>query len=115
MTEAGSPPAVWYHVRDFDTGRAFYRDTLGFEETFVDWEDRWARLQNGEMVIGIAEGEPEDGGVATIDVDDVKAEADRLRDAGVNVGVVLELHGQMRLLDVFDADGNRVQLTQPLP
>lgn len=114
MTEAGSPPAVWYHVRDFDAGRAFYRETLGFEETFVDLEDRWARLQNGEMVIGIAEGDPQDGGVATVDVDDVKAEADRLRAAGVEVGVVLELHGQMRLLDVFDADGNRVQLTQPL-
>lgn len=115
MSEALSPPAVWYHVRDFDAGRAFYRDTLGFEETFVDWEDRWARLQHGEMVIGIAEGDPQDGGVATVDVDDVKATADRLRDAGVEVGVVLELHGQMRLLDVFDADGNRVQLTQPLP
>ena len=109
-----SPPAVWYHVRDFDAGRAFYRDTLGFEEHFVDREDRWARLERGEMVIGVAEGEPQDGGVATVDVDDVKAEADRLRKANVNVGVVLELHGEMRLLDVFDPDGNRVQLTQPL-
>ena len=63
----------------------------------------------------IAEGEPsEDGGVATIDVADVKAEAERLRGAGVEVGVVLELHGQMRLLDVFDPDGNRIQLAQVL-
>jgi hypothetical protein len=30
------------------------------------------------------------------------------------VGVVLELAGQMRLVDVFDPDGNRVQLAQPL-
>ena len=36
---------VWYRVRDFDAGRAFYRETLGFEETFVDWNARWARLQ----------------------------------------------------------------------
>jgi catechol 2,3-dioxygenase-like lactoylglutathione lyase family enzyme len=114
VTEALSPPAVWYHVRDFDAGRAFYRDSLGFEETYVDWDDRWARLEHGGMVIGVAEGEPQDGGVATVDVDDVKGEADRLREAGVQVGVVLELHGEMRLLDVFDADGNRVQLTQPL-
>jgi hypothetical protein len=28
---------------------------------------------------------------------------------------VLELHGQMRLLDVFDPDGNRIQLAQELP
>jgi predicted enzyme related to lactoylglutathione lyase len=67
------------------------------------------------MEIGIAEGEPNDeGGVATIDVEDVKAEAERLRAAGIDVGVVLELHGQMRLLDVFDPDGNRVQLAQVL-
>ncbi len=49
---------VWYRVRDFDAGRAFYRETLGFEETFVDWQERWARLQRGEMEIAVAEGEP---------------------------------------------------------
>ena len=31
------------------------------------------------MEIALAEGEPEEGGVAHVDVDDVKAEADRLR------------------------------------
>ena len=105
---------VWYRVRDFDAGRAFYRETLGFEETFVDWQERWARLQRGEMEIALAEGEPEEGGVAHVDVDDVKAEAERLRDEGVNVGTVLELHGHVRLLDVYDPDGNRIQLAQDL-
>jgi catechol 2,3-dioxygenase-like lactoylglutathione lyase family enzyme len=67
------------------------------------------------MRIALAEGEPsDDGGVATVDVDDVKAAANRLRDAGVEVGVVLDLAGQMRLVDVFDPDGNRIQLAQPL-
>ena len=108
-------PRVWYLVRDFDLGRDFYKRLLGFEETFVDWDDKWSRLQNGSMRIALAEGEPtEHGGVATVDVDDVKAAADRLRDAGVEVGVVLEIAGQMRLVDVFDPDGNRIQLAQPL-
>ena len=106
---------VWYLVRDFDRGRDFYKRVLGFDETFVDWDDRWAKLERGEMRIAVAEGEPTDeGGVATVDVDDVKAEAERLREASVSVGVVLELAGQMRLVDVFDPDGNRVQLAQPL-
>jgi catechol 2,3-dioxygenase-like lactoylglutathione lyase family enzyme len=105
---------VWYQVTDLDRGRSFYKDTLGFDETYFDEEGKWAKLERGEMAIALAEGEPEEGGVATIDVDDVKAEADRLRGAGVNVGVVVEIHGQMRLLDVFDPDGNRIQLTQPL-
>ena len=108
-------PRVWYLVRDFDRGREFYKQMLGFDETFVDWDDRWAKLERGEMLIAIAEGEPNpDGGVATVDVDDVKAEAERLRGQDVNVGVVLELAGQMRLVDVYDPDGNRVQLAQPI-
>ena len=107
-------PPVWYRVRDFDAGRAFYVRELGFEEAEVNAEERWAHLKRGEMEIGVAEGEPEDGGVATVDVADVKAEADRLRAASVQVGVVFELHGEMRLLDVFDPDGNRIQLAQPL-
>ncbi len=106
---------VWYRVRDLDAARVFYRDVLGFEETFVDSDDRWARLVHGEMEVALAEGEPEDdGGVAHIDVPDVKAEAERLRAAGVKVGVVLELTGEIRLVDVFDPDGNRIQLAQSL-
>jgi catechol 2,3-dioxygenase-like lactoylglutathione lyase family enzyme len=106
---------VWYHVRDLDEGRRFYRDALGFTETYFDGEARWAKLQHGEMEIGLAEGEPEgDAGVAHVDVEDLKAEAERLRAAGIEVGVVVELHGEMRLLDVFDPDGNRVQLAQEL-
>jgi catechol 2,3-dioxygenase-like lactoylglutathione lyase family enzyme len=105
---------VWYRVRDFDAGRAFYRETLGFEETFVDRQERWARLKRGEMEIALAEGEPEEGGVAHVPVEDVRVEAERLRAEGVNVGTVLELHGQVRLLDVYDPDGNRVQFAQDL-
>jgi len=107
--------AVWYRVRDLDAGRTFYREVLGFEEVFVDFDDGWSRLRHGGMEIALAEGDPaESSGVAHIDVGDVKAEAERLRQAGVDVGVVLELHGQIRLLDVTDPDGNRVQLAQSL-
>jgi catechol 2,3-dioxygenase-like lactoylglutathione lyase family enzyme len=111
-----SPVQVWYHVRDFDAGRAFYTGKLGFVETYFDEEGRWARLVRGEMEIAVAEGEPqEETGVATVDVEDVKAEAERLRGEGVEVGTVLELHGEMRLLDVYDPDGNRIQLAEELP
>ena len=108
-------PTVWYHVRDLDEGRRFYRELLGFEELAVDFEARWSNLQRGELEIGLAEGEPgENDGVAHVDVTDLKEEADRLREAGVGVGIVLELTGEMRLLDVYDPDGNRVQLAQEL-
>ena len=108
-------PKVWYQVRDLDAGRSFYRATLGFEETGVDFSERWSLLKHGAMEIGLAEGEPnEDGGVAHVDVPDLKTEADRLRAAGVDVGIVFELQGEMRLLDVYDPDRNRVQLAQEL-
>ena len=71
-------------------------------------------MENGTMRIALAEGEPVECGVATIDVADVKADADRLRDRGVEVGVVIELAGQMRLVVIFDPDGNRIQLAQPI-
>jgi catechol 2,3-dioxygenase-like lactoylglutathione lyase family enzyme len=106
---------VWYHVRDLDAARAFYKDKLGFTETFADEEGTWLQLERNGMAIGLARGEPqEEGGVAHVDVDDVKAAAEELRAAGVEVGVVFELHGEIRLLDVFDPDGNRLQLAQEL-
>jgi catechol 2,3-dioxygenase-like lactoylglutathione lyase family enzyme len=106
---------VWYPVRDLAAGRAFYTRTLGFDETYVDEQGGWASLARGPMEIVIVASEPgQDGGVATVDVDDVKAEAERLRAEGVQVGVVFELHGQVRLLDVYDPDGNRIQLAELL-
>lgn len=108
-------PRVWYLVRDFDRGRDFYKRMLGFDETYVDWDDKWSKLEKGQMRIAIAEGEPTmSGGVAAIDVEDVKAQAARLREEGVAVGTVVELAGELRLVDVFDPDGNRVQLTEEI-
>jgi extradiol dioxygenase family protein len=106
---------VWYQVRDLDAGRAFYTDKLGFTETYVDSDGTWVKLERDGMEIGLAEGEPqEDAGVAHVDVADVKAVAEELRNEGVEVGVVFELHGEIRLLDVFDPEGNRLQFAQEL-
>ena len=108
---------IWFRVADLDAARAFYRDVLGFTETFVDEEERWASFDRDTTEIAVGEThEPpdEEGPVATIDVEDVKSERERLAAAGVEVGTVLELHGAMRLLDVFDPDGNRIQLAEDL-
>jgi catechol 2,3-dioxygenase-like lactoylglutathione lyase family enzyme len=100
-------------VRDLDEARRFYREKLGFTEMYFDAADSWSRLERNGSQIALAVGEPqEDGGVAHVEVDDVKFEAARLREEGVDVGVVLELHGEMRLLEVVDPDGNRIELGQ---
>ena len=109
---------IWYHVTDLEAAQDFYQRTFGFEQVSKDEEDRWARLVRNGLEIALAEGEFEggEGGeedvIATLEVMDIKAEADRLREAGVNVGVVLEIPGTIRLLDVFDPDGNRIQLSE---
>ena len=105
---------VWYRVSDLEAARAFYVETLGFDEVYRDDEDGWIRLARDGVEFSIAEGRPteEEEAVVTFDVADIRAEADRLRAAGVPVGVVVEIPGTIRLLDVFDPDGNRVQLTE---
>jgi catechol 2,3-dioxygenase-like lactoylglutathione lyase family enzyme len=89
---------IWYRVRDLDAARQFYTGKLGFTQSFSDEQDGWTRLERDGAQIALAVGEPEpDGAVAHVDV-----------------GVVLELHGEMRLLDVRDPDGNRIELGQEL-
>ncbi len=100
-------------VADVRRSLAFYRDRLGFTEMYFDAADAWSRLERNGSQIALAVGEPQaDGGVAHVEVEDVKEEAARLRAEGVEVGVVLELHGEMRLLEVTDPDGNRIELGQ---
>ena len=110
---------VWYRVSDLEAAQDFYKRAFGFEEVYKDEEDRWARMVRNRLEIALAEGEFEGGDgkgeedvIATLEVSDIKAEAERLREAGVNVGVVLEIPGTIRLLDVFDPDGNRIQLSE---
>jgi hypothetical protein len=40
---------VWYQVRDLDAARAFYRDQLGFTETYVDDDGEWVMLERNVM------------------------------------------------------------------
>ena len=106
---------VWYRVGNLGLARAFYTDVLGFTETFLADGSQWVALDRGETEIALTEGESqtgEEGGVATVDVEDVKSERERLERSGVRVGTVLELQGAMRLLDVYDPDGNRIQLAE---
>ena len=115
MTPSTELPRVWYLVRDFDRGRDFYTGGGGFDSRFVDWDQMCSRLYNGTLRSARADGDPTmGGGVAAIDVDDIRSAAQKLRDEGIEVGTVLELAGQMRLVDVFDPDGNRVQLTEEI-
>ena len=106
--------SVWYGVSDLDAAEAFYNERLGFETLYRDDEGRWMRLVRNRSELALAETPEQTGAVLAVDVEDVKKEAETLRQAGVDVGVVLEVTGMIRLVDVYDPDGNRLQLTQDL-
>ena len=104
---------IWYLFNNVAATPEIYTGKLGFTETAA--AEDWAELERGGMEIALAEGEPFlDGPVASIDVVDVKAEADRLREEQVEIGTVLELHEEVRIVDVYDPDGNRLQLVEQL-
>ena len=109
---------IWYRVADLDAARAFYRDVLGFTETFVDEQERWASLDRGTTEIA-RRREPTSrrtrrGRSRPSTSTTSRPSASGSPSAGVEVGTVLELHGAMRLVDVFDPDGNRIQLAEDL-
>jgi catechol 2,3-dioxygenase-like lactoylglutathione lyase family enzyme len=106
--------SVWYGVRDLERARDFYTRQLRFEQLYHDAEGGWMRLGRDGASLALVQSDEPTGAVLAVDVADVKAEAARLREEGVEVGVVLEIHGTIRLVDVYDPDGNRLQLTQDL-
>lgn len=79
---------IWYRVSDLDRARDFYVSLLGFEELYRDDDGRWLRLGRDGVELHLAEGEgigdPEGEAIVTLDVVDVKAEAERLREAGAD-------------------------------
>ena len=88
---------VWYRVTDLDAARDFYVEKLGFEEVYRDDEGRWMRLAARRRRALAAEDRVADeptGAVFTIDVDGRQGpRPTRLREAGVEVGVVVEIPG----------------------
>src|ERR1700747_35093 len=78
-TSGGAAVRIWYRVRDLERARGFYIDTLGFVEGYTDDAGGLARDRR-RTETALSEGEPldEEGGVAVVDVEDVKAERERL-------------------------------------
>jgi lactoylglutathione lyase len=114
------------YVRDLDVSVAFYQDVVGLPFKLRD--AGYAEFVTGETKFGLLERarasdligrEPSDGGPAgevLFLVEDVDAEAERLRRLGVEFlsGPVDRPWGH-RTLHVFDPDGFVVELAQKIP
>jgi lactoylglutathione lyase len=102
---------VYLYVQDLDRSLVFYRDVLGIplEQADEHWAE--AKLDGLRFALHTAEAEKVRPGSVWLDfhVDDVEAAAERLRDAGVDVGEVQrEEYGTF--VEFVDPDGYRLEL-----
>ena len=109
---------VAYSVRDVPRAVTFYRDTIGLKLSDV-FSDHWAEFDVGTATFGIGDGTPL--GIApgssfstTFEVDDVRAERERLTAAGVPVTDLFESPMCWSCF-VTDPEGNRFGLHQRKP
>ena len=105
-------------VKNLDTSIAWFKEMLGFEETFK--VPGWAELATPAkgVAIGLAESEELDGPGGTtpvFGVTDIAAARAELEGKGVRFeGDTFELPGLVKLAIFFDPDGNSYMLAQSL-
>jgi lactoylglutathione lyase len=119
--------SVILYVGDLDRAVGFYRDVLGLPFKFAD--AGYAEFATGNLKFGLYERrrlpdllgrEAAGGGDPTGEilflVDDVDAEAERLRQTGVRIlsGPIDRSWGH-RTLHLLDPDGHIVELAQEIP
>lgn len=113
---------VWYPVTETKWGEAkkFYSEILGFTQKYADDKLGWIAYEAGTpgLEFGISRVGKKvvgDGGVVVLDVEDVLKAAEELKSKGVDCCEPQEIPGMVRLIKLFDPDGNILQLAQMLP
>ncbi|HEX6817182.1 MAG TPA: VOC family protein [Ktedonobacterales bacterium] len=120
---------IRYIVHDVDAAIAFYRDLLGFE-VVMHPAPAFAMLSRGALRLVLSAPNPAGGGGQSlpdgtspepggwnrfaVEVDDLAATVERLRQAGAHFrsGIITGVGGKQAILE--DPSGNPVELFQPL-
>ncbi|MBX6750430.1 MAG: VOC family protein [Micromonosporaceae bacterium] len=115
----GALGQVHISVTDVDRSVRFYRDTLGLADLFTVPGQSMAFFQAGDvrLYLGVPETEEfRSRCVLYFRVDDIQAEAARLRDAGATVGDPQVVHRdgptELWLAGLADPDGHHIVLMQ---
>jgi predicted enzyme related to lactoylglutathione lyase len=109
--------AVWVPVDDMDRAVSFYRDALGFE--LLDQQPQWSEIDANGLRIGLNSREGtsahSDGGavISFQPEDDIEAEMDRLKSAGVEFTGGISDYDWGRIVPFKDSEGNDLQLYAP--
>ncbi|MBI3912721.1 MAG: VOC family protein [Chloroflexi bacterium] len=111
---------VTYHVRDWARAKKFYGETLGLPVAFEVEQVGWCEFGvEKQPTFAINKWESPDAmpiasGAAVLTCPDVRATIAKLRAKGVRCDDVEEIPGMVILGNVYDPEGNRLQLAQPL-
>jgi catechol 2,3-dioxygenase-like lactoylglutathione lyase family enzyme len=104
-----------FHTADLERAVAFYRDRLGFQERYR-LEDRFATVGLGPFELGLTpveDLEPPGRAYLWLYCDDVDAEVEALRSAGVEIArEPADMDWGERMASVRDPDGNEILLGQ---
>ena len=118
MTTAtlGRLDEVHIAVKDLDTMRRFYKETLGFEEEFYH-DGQMAGLRTGGAALVLTTSERSSSGVTLVlSCSDIESLVDVLNSRGVAITQPLwEGHWGARLVGFEDPEGNSVVLEEPSP
>jgi len=117
----GKIGTVWYPITEtkWEDAKKFYSEILGFTQKFADDKLGWIAYETGTpgLDFGISRVEKKivgDGGVVVLDVEDALKIAEELKSKGVNCCEPQDIPGMVRLIKLFDPDGNILQLAQML-
>ncbi len=115
---------VSYNVSDWQRAKKFYAETLGLPvAAFITDEVGWMEFGEKEdvhLAIMLWRGpgplpKGDGGAIAVFEVDDAYVAVAELRKLGVRCGDVIAVPQMVTYADLFDPDGNRLQVAGPPP
>ena len=122
MSEFKNVNVVYFYVTDWEAGKKFYRDTLGWPIAFSDEGMGWEEYgEEGATHIAINrwdEGPPPTkagGATCTLLVKDAHQVTESLRAKGVRCDDVITIPGAVTYGTFYDPEGNRIQFVNDQP
>jgi glyoxylase I family protein len=101
-------------IVDIDAARAWYERLFGRAPDLIPHESEVAwQLTDSGWVYVVADAERAGSGLLTLLVDDLDRVRAELAERGIDAGEVETITGAVRVV-IFDADGNRIAIGQPL-
>lgn len=113
--------AIEYYVKNWEQAKTFYGQTLGLPSLAVDDQFGWAEYgEKDKTHLALSRWNdatpvPVKGAVVIFSVDDAYATVKELRSHGVKCDDPVPLPGIVTYADIYDPEGNRIQLAGPPP